>query len=102
VRAFVENRDRAEPGDFIGKWMQLIAPAAASLKKDDAALHAGDLTALEQASVVMTLANLMTFPWIHRRVQDGEIELVGAYFDVATGGLSVYDQATARFAPVVD
>lgn len=102
VRAFVENRDRAEPGDFIGKWMQLIAPAAASLGGDGDALHAGDLTPLEQASVVMTLANLMTFPWIRSRVQAGETELVGAYFDVATGGLSVYDRATAKFTPVVD
>jgi carbonic anhydrase len=102
VRAFVENRDRAEPGDFIGKWMQLIAPAAASLGGNGDALRVGDLTRLEQASVVMTLANLMTFPWIRSRVQAGDIELVGAYFDVATGGLSVYDRATARFAPVVD
>ena len=63
---------------------------------------AGDLTRLEQASVVMTLGNLMTFPWISRRVQAGELELLGTYFDVATGGLSAYDRASGGFATVVD
>jgi len=102
VCAFVENRDRAEPGDFIGKWMQLIAPAAASLEGAGDAPHAADLTPLERASVVMTLGNLMTFPWVSRRVQSGELELLGTYFDVATGGLSAYDRTSGSFAPVVD
>jgi len=30
VRAFVEHRDRPDPGDFIDKWMSLITPAAQS------------------------------------------------------------------------
>jgi carbonic anhydrase len=98
VRAFAEHRERPTRGDFIDNWMQLIAPAAASL---ELGLNGGgDLTRLEQASVVMTLGNLMTFPWIQRRVRTGELELVGAYFDVATGGLLAYDQTTGKFAPV--
>jgi carbonic anhydrase len=102
IRAFVEHRHQGDPGDFIGKWMQLIAPAAASLDGGDGAIQAGDLTRLEQTSVVMTLANLMTFPWIQSRVEAGELELVGAYFDIASGGLSTYDRAADRFAAVVD
>src|SRR6266446_7122490 len=31
VRAFAENRPPLSPGDFIGKWMSLIAPAAEKL-----------------------------------------------------------------------
>jgi carbonic anhydrase len=98
VRAFAENRSRPGASDFIDSWMQLIAPVAASLDPD--ATLAGDLTRLEQASIVMTLGNLMTFPWIRSRVEAQELELLGAYFDVATGRLSAYDRTSGTFAPV--
>jgi carbonic anhydrase len=101
VRAFVEHRDRPDPGDFIDNWMSLIAPAANALEADGHALRLGDLTCLEQASVVRTLANLMTFPWIRSRVEAGDLELLGAYFDVATGRLSACDRQGGTFLPVV-
>ena len=49
-----------------------------------------------------TLDNLMTFPWIRNRTQRGELQLLGAYFDVASGFLSVYDHRSRMFTPVVD
>jgi carbonic anhydrase len=98
VRAFAENRGREGTSDFIDSWMQLIAPAAASIDTD--VVPAGDLTRLEQASIVMTLGNLMTFPWIRSRVETGNLELLGAYFDVATGELSACDRMRGTFTPV--
>jgi carbonic anhydrase len=100
VRAFLAHRDRPDPGDFIDNWMALLAPAAKALEADGHPLRADDPTALEQASVVMTLANLMTFPWIESRVQAGTLRLLGAYFDVATGHLSAYDHTSRTFIPV--
>jgi carbonic anhydrase len=102
IRAFVAHRDRPDPGDFIDNWMQLIAPAARALEACGHAADGEDLTRLEQASIVMTLENLKTFPWIRRRVEAGELALLGAYFDVATGRLSAHDPAGGGFAPVVE
>src|SRR5262249_6184333 len=101
VRAFVEHRDRPNPGDFIDNWMSLIAPAAIALEAEGHLLEVDDLTCLEQASVVRTLANLMTFPWIRSRVEARDLELLGAYFDVATGRLSACDRLGKAFLPVV-
>jgi carbonic anhydrase len=98
IRAFSEHRNRLNLGDFIDNWMSLIAPAA------DALGEAGDdhdyLGRLERASIVATMGNLMTFPWIKSRVEERALELLGAYFDVGTGALTVYDPATRAFAPV--
>ena len=101
VRAFLAHRDRPDPGDFIDSWMQLITPAAEALEADGHALHADEFARLEQASIVMTLANLMTFSWIRARVETSELALLGAYFDVATGGLWAYDPDAEMFAPVI-
>jgi carbonic anhydrase len=102
IRAFVAHRDRPDPGDFIDNWMQLIAPAARALEACGHAADGEDLSRLEQASIVMTLENLRTFPWIRRRVEAGNLALLGAYFDVATGRLSAHDPAGGAFAPVVE
>jgi carbonic anhydrase len=58
------------------------------------------LTRLEQASLSYTLTNLLTFPYIRGRVESGELALHAAYFGVATGTLSILDQASGEFRRV--
>jgi carbonic anhydrase len=99
VRAFVEHRDRPNPGDFIDNWMSLIAPAAKSLRDGSGLSHTDYLARLERASVLTTLDNLKSFPWIASRVDDGQLQLLGAYFDVGNGALEVYDPEAAVFKP---
>jgi carbonic anhydrase len=100
IRAFVEHRGRADPGDFIDNWMSLIAPAAETIGEADALPHADYLSRLEHASVVATLDNLMSFPWIRSRVDDRQLQLLGAYFDVGTGDLQIYDPEPGVFARI--
>jgi len=107
IRSFYDGAEPLSPGDFIGKWMSQIAPVAESL---DAAGSGGEgsgeratrLKRLELAVVEHSLANLMTFPYIRRRVEAGEMALHGAYFGVATGLLFVRDPATGRFEAVTE
>jgi carbonic anhydrase len=100
IRAFVEETTPLSPGDFIGHWMALIAPAAAEVgPRGDRPLEQY-LTQLEQASVVRMLDNLMTFPWVRSPVEQGTLILHAAYFSVATGQLSVRDPSTGAFTQV--
>jgi carbonic anhydrase len=98
VRAFAEGSAPLSPGDFIGKWMSLIAPAAERLGHLSGAPDY--LTHLEQASIANALDNLMTFPRLRRLIERGRIALHGAYFGIATGELSVLDRRSGRFVPI--
>jgi carbonic anhydrase len=100
VRAFAEESRPLSPGDFIGHWMGLLAPAVQELGPRGKRSFEEYLTALEQASAVKTVQNLMTFPWVKGLVERGELQLHAAYFGVATGDLSVYDPATREFERV--
>ena len=99
IRAFAQEAAPLSPGDFIGHWMALIAPAAKAVGPRGDMPLADYLTKLEQASVVQTIANLMTFPCVSILVERGKLMLHGAYFGVATGELSVLDQKSGRFVP---
>lgn len=100
IRAFAEDGPPLSPGDFIGHWMALIAPAAKEVGPRGDRPLVEYLTQLEQASAVKTLDNLMTFPWVCDRVERGEIALHAAYFGVATGELSVFNRASGAFERV--
>jgi carbonic anhydrase len=99
VRAFAEDQEPLSPGDFIGRWMSLIAPAAEKLGPRGDASPSDYLTRLEQASIATTLDNLLTFPRLRKPVERGRVTLHGAYFGVATGELSVLDPESGTFVP---
>jgi len=97
IRAFAEEAAPLSPGDFIGRWMSLIAPAAKTVGPRGGMPLADYLSKLERASVVQTLDNLMTFPCVSILVERNKLVLHAAYFGVATGDLSVLDRASGKF-----
>ncbi len=100
VKAYVHDSEPLSPGDFIGKWMQLMAPAAHKIGPISGGEdHADYLKRLEQANIANSLDNLMTFPLLARLIEKGKVATHGAYFGVATGDLSVMD-TTGVFKPV--
>ena len=85
------------PGDFIGKWMSLIAPAAESVSGNQLMTQSERQTALERISIRYSLNNLRTFPCVDILEKKGKLTLHGAWFDISTGALWVMDQQTGDF-----
>lgn len=103
IRAFADDIEPLSPGDFIGRWMSQIAPAAESLGPPPRGESRADyLTRLEFASVELSLRNLMTFPCVRILVERGRLHLHGAYFGVASGRLMIRDPESGRFDAVDD
>ncbi len=100
VKAYAEDAEPLTPGDFIGKWMRLMAPAAEKVGPRGTRSAHDYLTRLEQANVANSLDNLMTFPRLSKLIERGSVILHGAYFGVASGDLSVLDRASGEFKPV--
>jgi carbonic anhydrase len=98
IQAFAEN---APGGDFIGRWISLVAPAAKDISpREDAS--GSYLTRLEQASLVKSIENLTTFPYVRAGVERGTLTLHGAYFNVASGELEVLDRVSGQFVAVTE
>jgi carbonic anhydrase len=81
IRAFADDAAPLSPGDFIGRWMSLIAPAAERIGETPR-VDEEYLTRLEFAAIEHSLENLMTFPCIRILVDAGSSALHGAYFGI--------------------
>jgi carbonic anhydrase len=81
------NSAQASKLSFVNAWIDLLTPVVEALA------NGNDQAAAERGAIQLSLANLQTFPFIESKVEAGILELVGARFDIATGGLDLYNQA---------
>ncbi|MCC1494265.1 carbonic anhydrase [Cognatishimia sp. F0-27] len=79
---------------FVGRWMDLLRPGYEKVRERGE----GDMArALEKEAVVVSLENLMTFPFVRSAVDDGELTLHGVWTDIGQGNLEWWDPASERF-----
>lgn len=82
VQAMVEGvPDEAQ--DFVAPWVAAAAPALAAV--GDAHPGPERLSRCEVEVVRLSLANLLTFPWVAERVADGRLGLAGFRFGIDKG-----------------
>jgi carbonic anhydrase len=98
IRAALDpEAEPLSPGDFIGRWMALLKPAAEQIQSNDIMTQTERQTALERISIRNSLENLRSFPEIKAREEEGKLRLHGAWFDISTGELWIMDPATRDF-----
>lgn len=88
--------------EFIGPWVSVAKRARDQVLRElpnkSPALQA---RACELASILISLENLLSFPWIRERVDAGSVALHGWYFDIDSGELLTYSAEEAMFNPLV-
>ncbi len=89
-----ELEDRSS---FVGRWIDLLRPAYARLPAGD---REARLEAFEKEAVLVSLENLMTFPWLASAVHRGQLHLHGLWNNIAGGVIEAYDQRSGTFRAI--
>lgn len=87
-----------EKTSFIGRWMDILRPGFERVS--DIEDEAERTRALEHQSVLVSLENLMTFPFVRDAVEAQKLSLHGLWTDIGEGGLEYYNPKSKLFAPV--
>lgn len=85
-------RDGSVEGfEFLGPWMNTAKKALEEvmLKHDDVNSDACKIEC-ETAAIFQSMRNLDSYPWIKERIDKGNLEVSGWYFDFETGDLKRY------------
>jgi carbonic anhydrase len=85
------------PGDFIGKWISMLRPAAEEVTQYKSMTPSERQRALEWISIRTSIENLLTFPCVRILHEKQKLTLSGAWFDISSGELWVMDHKTGDF-----
>jgi carbonic anhydrase len=101
INALVKTGGVGTPGSYIDDWMCLVESARAEVMAEmPQATVAEQERACEKRAILVSLENLMTFPWIRGRVEGGELQLHGWYFDIKHGQLLRFDATARQFTAI--
>ncbi len=85
-------------GKYVGPWVEIARDAHADVMREYADASPDEQArALEKASILVSLENLLTFDSVRRRVIRGALQLHGWYFDMEEGALLAYDAGKRQY-----
>lgn len=87
-----------EKTSFVGRWMDILRPGYAEVEHIED--KAEQVRQLEKKAVVISLENLMSFPFIADAAADGSLTLHGLWTDIGEGTLEYYVPETGEFTHV--
>lgn len=95
--ALKDNKNLEHSSDFIDKWLSLLSPLSAPLKnKNNLNINEKSII-LEQCSLMQSMINLRSFPWIKEREQNKKIQLNAAWFSIKNSELWVLEEQQNKF-----
>ena len=89
-----------DKNSFVGRWIEILRPGFDRVSKMKIAKEADERRQLEKETVVVSLSNLMTFPFVKEAVTNETMSLHGLWTDTGEGGLLQYDAESDTFIDV--
>lgn len=84
---------------FVRKWLEILKSAYDTL--DRSVDESAQVQELEKRSIVVSLQNLIGFPFVREAVDEDRLTLHGVWHDIASGNLMSYDPEAEAFANIV-
>ena len=101
IRALMEMDENNNSSDFMSAWMDIAKPAKRRVLEQHPQGSADEQAHLcEKESLLISLNNLKTFPWIQERIKSNKLFLHAWYFDLSTGFIEAYQSETGEFIPL--
>ncbi len=82
---------------YVAAWVDLLRPGYDKLAKGGGKI---DPSALEREAILVSLNNLMTFPFVKEAVEDGRLTLHGLWNEIGEGALEVYTPDEDTFVEI--
>ncbi|HQN65136.1 MAG TPA: carbonic anhydrase [Methylophilus sp.] len=103
IRALMaHNTPNCNEDELIAKWLSIAEDARKKVLHEFSYKPAEvQANVCEQAAILVSLGNLMSYPWISSRVAAGKLILLGWYFDMLKGELLQYEPDVGEFLPLV-
>jgi len=101
VRVLMEAQKNKSTSDFIAAWMDIAKPAKQRVLRQHPKCSLDEQAHYcEKESLLISLNNLKTFPWIYERILTNKLFLHAWYFNLDTGMIETYQSSSDQFVPL--
>ena len=83
---------------FVGRWMDILRPGFERIKDIEGAED--QVSSLEREAVMISIENLITFPFVKEAVNKNDLTLHGLWTDIAEGTLEQFDVNKQNFVKI--
>jgi len=104
IRALLSKDEPDKNADFsfIRPWMEIVSEAADFTPQEEASMGIDALaTVCERRATLISLNNLMGFPWVHDALLEKTIKVHAWHFDIGSGTLQEYNVESEEFEELV-
>lgn len=96
------NPESLHDESFVANWVYMAAPALERMREDVRDESPADRQRhCEEAAILVSIDNLLSYPWIQERVAAHKLSLHAWYFDMSQGSLLAYFPDSETFEPLV-
>lgn len=82
-------------------WLSVASEARESVKKQMSnKTEEEQQTSCEHESLIISMRNLMSYPYILKRMKENKLNIFGWHFDIETGDILAFDPDTRFFEPI--
>ena len=86
---------------YINRWVSLACPAVHKIDEENPDESKAEKARLcEEATVLLSIENLLSYHWVEEAVQAGTLTLHALYYDMRKGLLSVWNGDSENFEPI--
>ncbi|GLS91910.1 carbonic anhydrase [Psychromonas marina] len=101
IKALMDTPASNSSDTFIGKWMHQLESVRHEILCDESIEDQDErYNCCERKGIKHSLENLMTFPWVKERVENGTLKLHGWRYDLSRSLLCEMDTETGEFIRV--
>ena len=93
-----EAPDLLKQESFVGRWMDLLRRGYDRLPEELS--ESEKIARLEKEAVLVSIENLLTYPFVVAAVESGHLEVHGLWMDIAKGRLDAYDPGLPGFVSI--
>ena len=89
------NPNLHKDSNFVASWLEILRPSYEKISSDLS--ESEKIKLLEKSTVLTSIENLTTFPFIKEAIKNETISLHGLWHDIGTGDLMFFDNKLNQF-----
>ena len=97
----VYDKEMLNTMPYVKKWLELLNPTISKVEAMKPENEHKKIWLTELQNIQQQLHNLLSYPFVEERFNQGELQIYGWYYNIMSGQILNYNLITQEFKPII-